>query len=257
MDKLVMTDYLFHGFRPYRFDYNEINILGYDNIIIRDSSKMLKEVLDTGYILPRCDLKKFLPDNDYKTLKRNKSANWNGRNRVSICEHIGKTTNLYDRVYNESIHDIFMDDEFAFNLYIVQYPSLILDSKLLNELKVCLNPERVMIGEIQIEEKIPIDYVVGVALPNVKLIKDLPDIIRTIVFSKKCTNINNRLMADDLINMNEEDFVKKYYYNVIRFEQILRVTNSNLKLYNTLTGVQVISSSDMVDCVKQIKKKYL
>lgn len=86
-----------------------------------------------------------------------------------------------------------------------------------------------MNGEIQIEDKILDNYFVGIALPNVNLNSSLEKAV-------EASNMTLSTMIQNLVNFSEEEFVNKYYQDVILLERILQKTGSSLNFYHAETG---------------------
>ena len=242
IENLKMDNYLFHSIKPYH-----LKIEGSESIhekYIKYSCEIMKKILKTGAILPRNDLKKILTEEEYTIFEKDHHINWNKNNNVSISFHPNKLD--------------FNSDENAFETYVKRYPTFILNTELLNHLSICKHPYRKMIDEIQIEEKIPTSYIVGIALPNIYLEEHLHEMKEYIKKPIKCEKnypYYLDMMKEDLKKEKTEKFLKDYYLEVIILEEMLNEINSNLRLYHTLTGIPITSSNELLIKIKELQRQ--
>ncbi len=242
MEKLKMDDYLFHSIRAHQEMYMEKRKP-------KEEAYLLKKTLEAGFIASRKYLREILTKNEYEFIERFTSMNWNGMNNVSIAYNHKST--LYGGSLSEVHSDVEDSPAFAYNHYVKKFPSIILNSILLQELSMRPEPYKKHIGEIQIEDKIPMKYFVGIALPNIKLNFFLNRVINCF---DVLTDFENKMKLDFMCTSVEE-FIKNYYQEVILFEGVLQETGSNLKLYHTETGEEILSSSNEIEYVRDLKKK--
>lgn len=252
MEKINLNQYLFHGLEPWK------NFFSYKKTI--GSIEILQKILNTGFIASRNLLKDILSEEEYRLLDMGRGINWNKDNYVSIVP------TLHPEI--EGIHSVLEDfidfqenfNGLAYNFYVKKYPSIILDTKLLQELKVNEDQGPRFIGEIQIRDRIPSNYFVGVTLPevpNFDLFFEYMNLINStsIELSEVEYSPWYEEASKDLFHLTEEEFVRKYYKTVILFEEILEKTASNLKLYHVNTGIQIPSSTEKMEEVGKFKKK--
>lgn len=243
MKKLNMDDYLFHGIKPYKWKHFEERE--------QEEAEILRQILNDGFIGSRKYLREILSKEDYESLRKFKRTNWNGIDYVSITPYLSKI--LKDYYWLDST-----DDEIAYNDYIRKYPSIILDSKLLTELSRNLHCYNTQPGEIQIKDKIPVDYFVGIMIPYIDLNSRFDRILTSSYHSSDCGLPSWYDTAkQDLLELTTEKFVNKYYQVVILFERVLQETNFHLNLYHTETGRPILSSSEEMKFVEKVKIKYL
>ncbi len=252
MERINLNQHLFHGLVPWKsYFYHEKYI---------DSAEVLQKILNTGLIASNKILKDILSDEEYTLLNMKRVMTWNKDDYVSIVPTIHPEI--------EGIHSALEDFTYlqedskglAYNFYVKGYPSIVLDSKLLKELEVNEDQGPCMIDEIQIKDRIPSNYFVGVTLP------DVPDFDSFFEYMNLVNSTGNGQSqvkykpwydeaSEDLFSLTEEEFVCKYYKPVMSFEDVLRKTHSNLKLYNVDTGIQIPSSLDKMREVEKVKKK--
>lgn len=247
MDKLNMNDYLFHGISAYFYE-------GYSSKL-EEESEILRTILNTKFIASRKYLESILESDKRDVLELTRSVRYYVKdNSVSIYRTRNSST--FDDFSLAYYSNSYWDNNpyFAYNTY-KNYPSIILNSKILTELPRIYS-KWIMPGEIQIEDKISIDYFVGISLPCITLDSSLDKIIKNFDTVKPLDyfSYDNR-MKEDLIHLSEEEFVLKYYQDVILFERVLQETKSNLKLYHTESGYLVKSSEQEIEFVSKIKKK--
>ena len=252
MEKIDLNQYLFHGLEPWSSFFNNKKTI--------DSIEILQKILNTGFIASRNILKNILSEEEYRLLDMGRGMNWNKDNYVSIVPTIHPEI--------EGIHSVLEDfdylqedfDGLAYNFYVKKFPSIVLDSKLLQELQVNKDQGPRFIGEIQIRDRISSNYFVGITLPEV------PDFDLFFEYMNLVNSKSNGLSeleynswykeaSEELFNLTEEEFVRKYYKTVMLFEKVLTKTDSNLKLYHADTGIQIPSSTEKMEEVEKIKKK--
>lgn len=218
MEKLNLNEYLFHGLEPWNNFFNSRKT--------KESIEILEAVLNTGFIASRRLLKEILSEEEYKLLDTARVLNWNKDDWVSIVPTI------YPEI--EGIHSVLEDypgnsevyQGFAYNYYIKEYPSIILDSKLLKELEVNEDEGPRFIGEIQVRDRISSDYFVGVTLPKPPEIDSFLEYIDLVNSPNGGTfkaEYNSWYMdaKEDLLKLSKEEFVRKYYKKIMLFEEVL------------------------------------
>ena len=133
MKKINLDKVLYHG-------------LGHASLEDREeiSLKRLESVLKSGAILSRDEQRKIfdLPPYVYQYQLKN------GNEYVCVCKRKGKAKNIK---WSEAFYE-----------FVEGGVSLILDEKLLDELEI--RKENFQDGEIQIKNKIPLDYIIGIAV---------------------------------------------------------------------------------------------
>lgn len=239
-----MDEYLFYGIKAHQEMYLESRKP-------KEEAYILKKILETGFIASRKYLKEILTKNEYEFMERFSVMNWNDMDNVSITSSI-KSNIIYGRSLLEMYSDVEEDSTiFSYNHYIRKFPSIILNPLLLTELAMRLEPYRKHIGEIQIADKIPMKYFIGIALPNI----NLNFFLNRVIDSFDILNVFENKIKQDLIDISEEEFVQKYYQNVIIFENVLLEMGFNFKLYHTETGEEILSLNDEIEYVRNLKRK--
>lgn len=59
---------------------------------------------------------------------------------------------------------------------------------------------------------------------------------------------------EDLLKLSKEEFVRKYYKKIMLFEEVLKETDSSLKLYY-IDGRPILTSEERIEQVAKIKEK--
>lgn len=252
MEKIDLNQYLFHGLEPWKCFFSNKKTI--------DSIEVLQKILNTGYIASRKLLKNIFPEEEYRLLDMGRGMNWNKDNYVSIVPTIHPEI--------EGIHSVLEDfvdlqenfDGLAYNFYVKKFPSIVLDSKLLQELQVNEDQGPRFIGEIQIRDRISSNYFVGVTLPEAPdfdLFYEYMNLVNSTSNGQSEVEYNQwyKEASEDLFKLTEEEFVRKYYKTVMLFEEVLRKTDSNLNLYHADTGIQIPSSTEKMEELAKIKKK--
>lgn len=237
--KLNMDDYLFHGISAYFYD-------GYSSKI-EEESEIFRTILNTKFIGSRKYLEKILENDKRERLELVRSVRYYVKeNSVSI--YFTRYSNIKD--FSSYYSGSYWDNNPFFAYYAYKNkPSIILNAKLLENLP-CIYSKWGMPGEIQIQDKIPIDYFVGIALSNINLNSSIDRAIES-----TDTTTKNTSWYLDLMHLSEEEFVNKYYQDVILFERVLKETGYSLKLYHTETGEEIMSQNDEIEHIKVLKEK--
>jgi len=249
VEKLNVNQYLYHGIQPWDCFFNCRKP--------KESVEILEKILNTGYLAPRKLLKKTLTEEEYKLLHTTRGMNWNKDDYVSIVSTLHPEIKGLHSVLED--YDSLSEDAtgFAYNFYVKQFPSIVLDAHLLQELKVNEEGNR-FIGEIQIEGTIPSDYFVALTLPKIpkmNLFFQYIDSLDGRITKTQCQQWNDEEI-EDLFQLTAEEFVCKYYKHVIMLEEVLRKANSNLKVYCADTGILVPSSTEQIKETEKMKKKF-
>ncbi len=241
-----MDQYLFHGI--------------FACSIERDTSpveaEIMKDILNFKIIASRKILKTLLSEEDYyKRIIRRPTGNWNGDTYVSISTHVNRLS-LFPGHFSGKVNNECLS---SYKLYIQFKPAMILDSKLLKELPVCKEPANNMPGEIQVKDKIAIDYFVGITLPYASPLDSFFDYIWKVSHLKndyELIDYNSWYMdaKEDLLKLSEEEFINKYYKRVMLFEEVLKETGSSLKLYY-IDGRPILTSEERIEQIAKIKEK--
>ncbi len=246
IENLKIDNYLFHSIKPYHLKIESREKISIHERHIKYSCEIMKRILETGAILPRNELKELLSKEEYAVFEKDHHINWNQDYNVSISIHPNK------------LHSDFGSGETAFEFYTKRHPSFILNPDLLKDLPICQKPYCKMIDEIQIAERIPTSYIVGIALPNINLeehLKELEDSIKHPIKWMKKYPYYLDMMKEDLKKEQAEKFLKDYYLEVIYLENMLKDLNSDLKLYHTLTGAPITPSNELLITVKSLQKR--
>lgn len=235
--KLNIDDYLYHGINAYFYE-------GY-NSKIEEESEILRTILNNKFILSRIFLKDILEKDKWEILELKRTVEYYVKeNSVSI--YFTRNSRILDDFDRKYYLNPYWDNNHFFAYYSYKdKPSIILDTKLLKDLPRIYS-KWIMPGEIQIENKIPDNYFVGIALPNI----NLNYLIEKAIDDSDATL---RGIKEDLSVLSEEEFVRKYYQDVILFEKVLQETGSNLRLYHTETGEEIMSQSDEIKYIKELK----
>lgn len=138
--KIDFDSVLFHGLTHYEVG----------NIRLKIGLQRLVNIIRAKAILSRKQLYNLYGDKHFRNWQKDFCrVNWNGVNNVSICEKKSSNSNKVSE---------------AFRLFVENSISLILDKKLLDELPIYAN-NQLEDGEFQIQDKIDLKYVIGVAVP--------------------------------------------------------------------------------------------
>ncbi len=242
-----MDQYLFHGIFACAPERDTSNM----------EAEIIKSILNSKMIASRELLKTLLTEEEYKRIVMTPTENWNGDTHVSVSAHISKVTSFPGHFSGKINHECTP----AYTLYIKFKPAIILNCRLLGELPVCQNPVNNMPGEIQIKDKVPSEYFEGILLPYGGSLDLFLDYIWKKHHPKNEWEILDyyRWYTDaeeDLFQLSEEEFVRKYYQKVMLFEEVLKETNSNLKLYQ-IDGSPILTSTKRLDQIEKLKKKCL
>lgn len=97
------------------------------NIMLEDILDKIEKIFRCGFILPSKDIVKLYGN----TISRNKYTNLNGEDLISISLHNSNPQKL-DENYKKQISDY----EDAFQNFILQEPSIVLNSSIANDLKI-------------------------------------------------------------------------------------------------------------------------
>lgn len=240
MANINMKEYLFHAIKPYELNSNDK---------IKDEIKNLINIITSGAIFSRRNLKKILSEDEWNKLCKGHRMNWNKLDWVSIASKKDSTINFID---NYTV-DFAMAGMHAFHEHIVKYPSIILNPMLLQDLTIadCWDEEiSCQNGEIQVKDKIPCDYFVGIALPNVY---DSSEII-----DKSTSEYSMyKYLYQKLKELNIEDFLNIYYEDAILFEKALKDINSTLPVYHIETGKAILPCNQELEKLTEVKRMIL
>jgi len=235
MSNINMKEYLFHAIKPYDLNSNDK---------IKDETKILINIITSGAIFSRRNLKKILPQDEWNKLCKGHRMNWNKLDWVSIAS---KKESTIDFIDNYTV-DFAMAGMHAFHEHIVKYPSIILNPTLLHDLTIadCWNEEiSCQNGEIQVKDKIPYDYFVGIALPDIYNSSE--------IIEKSNSGYYNTYLYQKLKELDIDDFLNTYYKEVIPFEKALKSINSTLPIYHTETGKPILSCNQELEKLAEVK----
>lgn len=251
MRKINLNQYFFHGMEPWDNFFNHKKP--------KSSIEILEKILNTGYIASRRLLKEILSEEEYKLLDMTRGMNWNKNDYVSIGPTIHPEIEGIRSVLEDYPNETEDWHGFAYNHYIKEYPSIILDSKLLKELEVNEDEGPRFIGEIQVRDRISSDYFVGVTLPKPPEIDSFLEYIDLVNSPNGGTfkaeyKLWYEEAREDLLKLSKEEFVRKYYKKIMLFEEVLKETDSSLKLYY-IDGRPILTSEERIEQVAKIKEK--
>lgn len=238
MININIKKYLFHAIRPYEFNLNYSEKM-------KEEIKILLNIITSGAIFSRRNLKEILSEEEWNRLDKGHWINWNKFDWVSIASKDDCTIN-----YLDNYTDNFATGMHAFHEHILKYPSIILNSTLLSDLTIsgCCDKEiSCQKGEIQVKDKIPCDYFIGVALPN---IYDNSEIL------KKFNSENSiyYLLSMELRRLDIEDFLSINYEKAISFEKALKSINSTLPIYHIETGNPILPYNQELEKLAEVKR---
>lgn len=140
--KLNLTDYLYHG-------------------LLYSSKETLEKIFNSGYLMTRNSLEKYLGEFEYKAFLKTHSPNWNGLDAVSLSCH-PEDKELIEK-YN------LKPDNYdnAYESYIIGNICLFIDKQILERFQV-KQDSCIMNYELQITSDIPVCYIkaIGVQFSN-------------------------------------------------------------------------------------------
>lgn len=239
MTSMNINAYLFHAMKPYKFNHKEK---------VQDEIKILTNIISTGAILSRRHLKTILSEEEWNKLCEGHKTNWNKLDWVSIAPSNHPTIKFPD----DGMVCFDMSGMPAFSEHIVKYPSIILDPVLLNDLRIAnLYDDEYFgcqTGEIQVKDKIPSDYFVGIALPDVY---DSSELI------KNNTSEWNQYLYQKLKELEIEEFMNRYYQTAILFEKALENIHCKLPVFHIESGNPVLPYHQEFKKLTEIKTKIL
>jgi len=230
----------FHGVSMMDFEFGE----GLSNIDLMES------VLRDGVILTRNSLRERHPE----YYRRLYIDSLNGEDKVSIACHFNKE---YDYIKN---CDKFLTDnmERAFGNYIEGFNSIILTSKVLEDLKYEKNG---IVGEFQIKGNISLDYMVGVGISD--------------YFGNICDRIEEILKDDNYLKYKYNEIVWQFrfsrdinkfldygysnngYYNYLKVQYLLEKYGYNVPIVDPFTGKEWVSREENFRRIEKIRNKAL
>ena len=148
---MELRDKCFHSIHSYRFDSEfeeRIRLEELKDILIK-----MEMIFKSGYILPYCDIIKL-----YGEVSRNRYARFNDNDMVSISLHKDSPEDV-DLEYKEMCNENYED---AFQSFVFQEPSIILNHEIMNELKHCKYP--CIYLERLFYEPISLKYMEGISI---------------------------------------------------------------------------------------------
>lgn len=209
--KFNVEQSLFHGIRN-GFKLKAIDIL--------------KDILSTGYILTHEGYRKIKGEPHEREVYSHQ-----GQNAISLCFHPSniKLKDEFSRVgiplnYN------------AFNAYVNQnMPSIILDSKLIDELKIRrFGGYPRTLDEIQVLDNIPLEYMQAIGYTDItpKFIEELQGIIEKDILLKDI----DPEFYDIYYENNILKVLQKQHSEVERIKALLMLYNYNVPIINPVNG---------------------
>lgn len=217
----------------------------------KEEAKILQKILETGFIASKRNLQKILTEEEYENVEKYGYMDWNKLDYVSVTFSL-KMTSIYEAEIVKKmpeLSDRSKDyDNFIYHFY-KKFPTIVLDLKLLEELQIRPLPYNKCIGEIQIKDKIPTSYFKGIMLPNILTCKKIEEIVT----SEDLLDKSLTLIKENFLEWSEEEFMEKYYEEVILFENVLKFTHSSLKLFHTETGEPILSLEEILNRLRNLK----
>ena len=244
MEAIDIREYLFHAIRPYKHK-------GVGDEETKAEIKILIDILTAGAIFSRRRLKEILTDERYNELVEGHRVNWNRLDWISLAATTDTTINFMDDGFIVPYSK--MDDGIpAFDEHVKEYPSIILNPNLLNDLVIADYYSDEYYGgqmcEVQVKDKITNDYFVGIALPNIyesfNLMKDYIS-----------PSSNDYYLYEELKHLDAEEFLNKYYKSAILFENALNNINCNLPIFHTESGNPILPYQQELEMITKVKKK--
>lgn len=207
-EEIDFNSVLFHG-----LTYHEAG-----NIRIKIGLQRLINIIRAGGILSRKQVYNTFGEKHYNKWQNEFCrVNWNGDDNVSVCKR--KSNNISAK------------NSEAFNLFVKNSISLILDSKLLEDLNVDKN-SRLEDGEFQIKDKIDLKYLIGIAVPVLNPME--------VALHKKNVKEYSR--------QETEEWIKQYYdYCIDNVFKILKHYNIDLPIYSIRDGNIIKPLNDVLD----------
>ena len=252
MTKLNLERCLFHGLRAYGYRYT--------SLAKKKEAEKLKKITATGCIASRKNLKRILSSDEYNTIC-DVNTNWNEDDYVSITPFHTKQKNFPAHRNGECVST--WDN--SYNIYVAHHPAIILNSTLLENLSIRSNPNDNMLGEIQVKDKIPAEYFIGISLPGISNFDRCLNASIARICAKnqeRPTNWENwydeyyQEIHYEMRENTPEQMAKKWYETLFIFEDALKSLSSPLKLYEEGTGKQIIFSDKMEE-IEKMKKKVM
>ena len=147
---MELRDKCFHSIHSYRYDDFEERIRSEE---LKDILMKMEMIFKSGYILPYIEIIKL-----YESVSRNKYARFNGDDMVSISLHKDSPEDI-DLKYKETCNEDYED---AYQSFVFQEPSIILNNNIMSELKHCKYP--CIYLERLFYEPISLKYMEGISI---------------------------------------------------------------------------------------------
>lgn len=226
----------------------------------KKEAEKLKKIITTGYIASRKDLKGILTLEEYDSLC-DINTNWNEGDYVSITPFRTKQKN-FPAHRNGKCASTFDN---SYNIYVARHPAIILNNNLLENLPIRRNPNNNMLGEIQVKDKIPDEYFIGISLPG---ISDFDRCLNSCI--TRICNTNGKRPLDweywyenyyreinsAMHESTAEQMAKRWYETLFIFADTLKNLSSPLKLYEEGTGKQIVPEKKVSE-IEKMKKKIM
>lgn len=143
---MLLKDKYFHSVHSYIETQNR-------KVMLDDIIDKMEKIFSCGFILPYKDIERLYGN----TISKNKTTNLNGQDFVSVSLHECSPQKMDDDYKKEII-----DYEDAFQSFILQEPSIVLESRITNELKFLKYPGIYL--ERFIAEPIPLEYMCAISV---------------------------------------------------------------------------------------------
>lgn len=203
-DIMQLRDKYFHSIHSYIETQDR-------DIMLEDIINKIEKILVCGYILPYKDIERIYG----KTISKNKYANLNGNDFISISLHESNP----QKIDEECIKDV-SDYENAFQSFILQEPSIVLKPQIVEDLKIITHCGIYL--ERLVAEPISLEYMCAISVFGLGV---LAPFFKKIPKSEyyRCTNDTSFRKIDIEYLDRIKDLLVKYNYNV----PIIDITSGN------------------------------
>lgn len=148
---MELRDKYFHSIHSYRFDSKLEERIRLEEL--KDILMKMEMIFKSGYILPYREIVKL-----YGNVNRNKYVRFNGDDMISISLHKDSPEDV-DLEYKEMCNEDYED---AYQSFVFQEPSIVLNKKIMSELKHCKYP--CIYLERLFYEPISLKYMEGISI---------------------------------------------------------------------------------------------
>lgn len=171
-------------------------------VMLQDIIDKMEKIFSCGFILPYKDIEEKYGN----IISRNNSLTLNGRDYISISLHESNPQKI-DTEYEESISDY----ENAFQSFIIQEPSIVLNSSLLKDLKV-LKCSGIYLERF-VAEPIPLDYMTAISVFASRMLKPFFGNVAENEYDNCLNDSSFRKITIEYLDQIR-GLIKKYGYNI-------------------------------------------